>query len=307
MSTISHLILCGPTRTATTSLYRQLSQDELFNPSRVKELDYFLPAMQGPLSGTPQTYLENFVRPGTNTISLEASPLYFGCGKPVAEAIAKTLGENVGIVMTLRNPYERLISTIFHIMTKRNIHEQTDPAVLARTAIDSGLTIPKSKSELNAAIVRESSYRPVLEEWLQVFPADRIRIVFYDHLTDPERFRDVASSIYGFVGREHGLAADELRHENQTRLVKNSGLHKTALAINNRLEPILNRVPGLRTMLRDVYYAFNERRSKGEQSELAINAELRSELTSVLDERNRGLGQLLRGLGATDLPAWADR
>lgn len=306
MNRISHLILCGPTRTATTSLYRQLSRDSAFSPSRVKELDYFLPAIVGEPLGGQDIYLRNFAQHAPDTTTLEASPLYFVGGRPVAHAIRGALGEDVGVVITLRNPYDRLVSTINHILTKRNINEGILPADLVHTAIDFGLAVPRSHADLNAAIIRESSYVPVLREWMEAIPADQIRVVFYEHLTDHSRLPAAVSSIYELIEGVPTTISGSLLHENQTRQVKREGLHKTALAVNDRLEPILNKCPAVRTVLRQFYYAFNEATpNKVGESEF-IGAGLERELKNLLDEQNAGLGEMLRRIGVKQIPEWAN-
>lgn len=293
------LILVGPTRTGTTSIFRMLAQHPHLSPSYVKELNYFFGSGS---ANSPASYLEDsFMRKPEERVALEASPLYFGFGGCMARNVVRVLPDAL-ILIVMREPMDRLRSLLEHVAVKRNAGEKLDlnQMVLSgmRAAIDSA--VDPAVDDANRYVVREGEYVDLLHQWRQFFPDDRIRVVFYEHMfSSKEASSEVLSQLYDWLG----IVDEDLPvlHENMGREVKFSRLHKAALRLNDALEPLLNRYPFLRNLLRAVYYAFNERREK----EMAhISTDTAREVEEHYRARNSGLRAQVAGVVIGRVPDW---
>ena len=99
-------ILAGPTRTATTSLFRYFGRTKGVAPSIHKETDFFLSRLIEGIDCPYDSYDACFRDVAGATARIEASPLYFAFGKRAAEAIHAE-EPDAHIVFTLREPTER--------------------------------------------------------------------------------------------------------------------------------------------------------------------------------------------------------
>ncbi len=301
------LVLIGPTRTGTTSLFRYLARDQAnFSPSSVKETNFFLPdrPSSAPPAAGRSEYLTLFSPPAEGRIRLEASPLYFAAATPVTAAIRGALpGDDVRVLATLREPLERFVSLYRHVVTKRNAHEAPVPfgefsaqALSARPAL--GLA---TRAEANLHAFNEGRYAELLAAWSASLGPDRVRAVSFEALADDELRADALEELYAWLGLAD---KDHLRSpylvENRSRPVRARGVHELALRVNDGLEPLLNRAPWLRNLARAVYYAANEDRSSREE----LPADDMRALRHAYAEANSDLASVWRPLLLGAMPAW---
>jgi hypothetical protein len=259
------LILIGPTRTGTTSLFRQLARDtHNFCGSRVKETNYFL--TEASAASHPE-YIRQF-KTGSlkdGRILVEASPRYFVGGLTTARAVARTLlGHDVFILATLREPVERFLSLYQHVLTKRSLRKKVpdferfvDEALAHQSQLDQS-----SSTHPNYVAFNEGRYSELLESWATMFGHDRVRLVFFESLSRKAERQQTIRLLYQWLRLDPSNVAPDQSNDNKTRFVRSELAHSLALKINDAFEPVLNRYPNVRQLAQRVYYGVNEARDK---------------------------------------------
>lgn len=295
-------IFAGPTRTATTSLFRYLSRAEGVAPSIHKETDFFLSRLIKGVECPYQSYDDCFRDVAGATARLEASPLYFAFGKRAAEAIRAETPE-AHIVFTLREPTERFFSAWTMINNKRWVakkdFERYSAAQLVELGIDQRDAEISDWQDIDRLTLREGAYSTLLREWLEVFPAEQLHVVFQDWMQEEQgqaKLREVVRDALGV--EDTALPEEPLFHENKSRDVKLGGVHVLAVRLNAFLEPLFNRVKPARDLLRDVYYFFNE-----DARELPDKAS-RKRVEQFYAPELAALPEVLGTLGIEEYPDW---
>jgi hypothetical protein len=268
--------------------------------SRVKETNFFINRFRDATNGNE--YGECFPSgEGAAKIKMESSPLYFAFGRPLAEKIRATL-RDTKIIVTLREPVARFLSVAEHIKVKRNIGSNLDFDSVVREAVNGAQLGGVSLATVNDYVVREGEYRRVIAEWLSVFGEENVRVVYYEDLFEnEERLNVVMGSLLGWLGIDSGLRIPFMR-ENVGREVWSGRLHSIALAVNDYLEPLLNRFQFMRDWLRAVYYRFNEK--KGGRGVEYISEEAREILVAHYLRVNSGLSAMVTGVAIGRSPDW---
>jgi len=299
---MKYVILAGPTRTGTTSLFRFVAQDPQVCASRKKETNYFLMSALGDRRASAREYDELFDKDSGAVLRLEASPMYFLGGRRVAHLVDEVLGDDVQVVFTLRDPVERFVSLYLHIISKRNIGTMMPFERFVEECLSFHPSRFHSFEDMNHMSYQEGNYVGLLGEWFDVLGRDRVKVVFYENLVDRRKGRASVTDLLDWIGISKGSPLREmsLLHENRSRMVRFPRAHALAMAINDLIEPILDRNQALRDWMRDIYYRFNE---SGASKSLGQDID-RSVLVSAYRTTNRGLPQLLDGLTLGDLPAW---
>ncbi|EDL48654.1 hypothetical protein ED21_30654 [Erythrobacter sp. SD-21] len=295
-------ILAGPTRTATTSLFRYFARTKGVAPSIHKETDYFLSRLIEGVECPYDRYEACFRDVSGATARLEASPLYFAFGKRAAEAIHAE-APDAHIVFTLREPTERFFSAWTMINNKRWPHVKEFEGYTAAELVDLGIEQRDAEisnfGEIDRLTLREGSYASVLREWMNIFPKEQIHVVFQDWMGNEKgqaKLRAVISSALGVTDAE--LPVEPLYHENKARDVKVGRLHDVAVRLNAILEPVFNRIKPARDLMRDVYYFFNE-----DTRELPDKA-TRKRVQQFYAPELQALPEVLGNLDVTDFPDW---
>jgi hypothetical protein len=292
------LILAGPTRTGTTSLFRFLAEEPRVTPSLRKETNFFLPHAYGQAPAPGASYAACF-SPGERALRLEASPLYFLGGARVARAIRDQV-EDVRVVFTLREPVARFVSLYKHIVSKRA------PSVPLAFAdfVHSTLAFAPDRfdglAQLNQLAFHEGCYAELLAEWVGVLGADRVKVLFYDALAAAGT-RAWLPELLAWAGLpDSPLCHAPFLHENKGLEVRSSSAQQVAMWMNARLEPLLTRRRALRQALRTLYYALNRPKPSSAFPPAAL-----AELSAAYRRRNAGLDRLLASLGVAAPPGWA--
>ena len=295
-------ILAGPTRTATTSLFRYFARTKGVAPSIHKETDFFLSRLIDGVECPYDRYEACFRDVSGATARLEASPLYFAFGKRAAEAIHAD-APDAHIVFTLREPTERFFSAWTMINNKRWVAKKDFERYSASALVDLGIDQRDAEiatwDEIDRLTLREGAYASVLREWLEVFPKEQIHVVFQDWMGDEAGQAKLRSVLADALGvSDAALPAEPLYHENKSRDVKLGGLHDVAVRLNAMLEPVFNRVKPARDLLRDVYYFFNEdtREMPDKASRKRVEQFYAPELSA--------LPEVLAQVGVTEYPDW---
>lgn len=290
------LVLAGPTRTGTTSLFRHLLPVASLRASRRKETDYFRHCLLAGTPADPAEYRRLFA-PGSGRC-MEASPLYFSLGTALAEQLAALPGD-VKVLFTLREPVARFRSLLVHVQTKRNVDDPPDAGAFVAAALAAAEN-PANVYDENLLAFREGCYRDLLGEWVAVLGEARVRVIFFESLkAEPQ---PVLRELYTWLA----LPPQEqpplvFAQENAAREVRSRQLHGTAMRLNAWLEPVLNRLQPLRVLLRNIYYAIN-----GSTVDEPLPPALARQLQQAYALRNAGLRQQVQALTLGPLPAWVE-
>lgn len=287
------LILAGPTRTGTTTLFRHLSASPVFCASFHKETDYFLHCLRQSRAASPEEYRGLF-RDGSG-VCLEASPLYFALGSSIAEEIAALPGETK-VLLTFREPVDRFRSLLTHVLTKRNVAAPPAVDMFVEAAMAAMDVAPDPHNE-NSLAFREGCYREQLAQWLAVLGEDRVRVVFFESLAaQPE---STLLALHQWLACEDLALA--ISQENASREVRGRRLHALAMRLNHALEPLFNRLQPLRALLREIYYRFN-----GKPTPDPLPRPLALRLQQAYAARNAGLRAVVAPLTLGDVPDWVN-
>jgi hypothetical protein len=293
---LPNLVMAGPGKAGTTSLFWYLSQHPEICAASVKEIRYFAPITHGEGELAPlETYAGYFARCGDEPYLMEASPQYFHGGPPLIEAIRRLLTDP-RVIIVLRDPVDRLWSVYRSLKVRRTL-----PATLTFEAyVRACERVRADRAALTLAnrpywTLSGSFYVEHLGAWLEAF-GDDVRVVFFDHLAgDP---RAAVRGVCRWLDIDE-RSAESFSYTVENRTVSNRSrlLHRIALAANS--EGLLRDRRRLKAPLRRAYYAIN---GQGPRERMA--PETRRRLSEAFAPANAALGDELRARGYGDLPAW---
>lgn len=182
---LPNALIVGATRSGSTYLFNLLSQHHQIYVPETKELRFFEKDDEY-FKGL--TYYENyFVGSQAYPIRLEASPNYFHKGivlgkgskhryddNDPAKRIFNSLGADTKIIITLRNPIDRLFS-----MHQKNYLQKREPFQLeeALKAETEG-----NRNELNSELcwIYKNTYSKHLNHWFSLFPSKNIKVIIFE-------------------------------------------------------------------------------------------------------------------------------
>src|SRR3954469_17559171 len=104
---LPNLIIAGVSKGGTTSLFRYLAQHPDICPSPIKELRCFEPLRYGEPLTPIESYARHFEHCTGQGYRMEATPSYFGGGRPVATAMRDSLDDDARVLVCLREPVQR--------------------------------------------------------------------------------------------------------------------------------------------------------------------------------------------------------
>jgi len=295
---LPNLIIAGVGKAGTTSLFWYLSQHPNICASKVKEIRYFLPLAEGDGGVLPplEDYAKHFKHCGTEAFRLEASPQYFHGGKPIIDAIKRTL-DHPRIILVLRDPVQRLWSTY------RFVKSRMGPLPTSLTFDEYVARCQKVREE-RQPLSRENGpywtlsggfYVEHIDQWLDAFGED-MRVLFFENMVEDPPF--VVGEVCRWLGiDDRCVHSFNYSQENKTIEFRSKTLQRLALVLNS--ERLLGSRRALKDPLRRAYYAVNK---KPRQERMVEATRLR--LQHLLKDGNAALGADLRRRGYTDLPAW---
>jgi Sulfotransferase family len=293
---LPNLVMAGPGKAGTTSLFWYLSQHPDICPASVKEIRYFAPITHGDGVLAPiETYAGYFDDCADERYRMEASPQYFHGGGPLIAAMREVLTDP-RIIIILRDPVDRLWSTYRSLKVRRTLPASID--------FDSYVAACERLREERAPLTLANRaywtlsggfYVEHTRPWLDSFGHD-LHIVFFDDLAaDPP---GAVARICRWLGIDDECTASfNYTVENVTVSNRSRTLHRIALAANS--EGILRDRRRLKAPLRAVYYAIN-----GKPQAERMSAETRRRLTEAFESANAALATELAGRGYANLPPW---
>jgi hypothetical protein len=163
-----NFLAVGPFKTGTTWIYEYLKMhDNICVPKRTKETFFF----DKKYSKGIDYYFSYFDQDNTNKILGEIAPSYFH--SPEAPYRIHDLNPNCKIIVTLREPIDRLISYYLHMLRRGDIGKET-----------SFRDVLQQENFLNS-----SKYYYHLSRWISLFGAANVKILYYELLRDkPDKF-----------------------------------------------------------------------------------------------------------------------
>lgn len=179
---VPNLLIAGAQKAGTSWLHRRLAQHPDFFMSKPKELHFFQAPEKVNSRAEWNAYLEHFKGSEGHRWRGESTPNYFHSGpgpfSPAERAdsaaeVARRLGEDVQVVVSLRDPVSRAVSGYWHQFRKGRLD-----------LTESILDLPPIWSIIDFGL-----YRRHYEHWAQAVGADRIHVVLYDDMVrDPRAF-----------------------------------------------------------------------------------------------------------------------
>lgn len=178
-----NLIGVGAGRCGTTSLYQYLAAHKDVYMSPVKEINYFgiRNTEKNKYGITFREYLYYFMGAESQKCIGEISPIYLGIPE-CASLINEKLG-NIKILITIRDPIERMISHYKHHLDKHQINDLNEYC-------EKGLKILRDHEEKKYQLnwfhpvknMTQSLYFEGVKRYIQQFGKENVLIITYDQL-----------------------------------------------------------------------------------------------------------------------------
>lgn len=179
---VPNLLIAGVQKAGTSWLHRRLAQHPDFFMSDPKELHFFQAPEKVDSSAEWKAYVEHFKGSEGYCWRGESTPNYFHSGPgpfspdqraDSAAEVARRLGDDVTIIISLRDPVSRAISGYWHQFRRARLD-----------LTESIFRLPKLWSIIDFGL-----YRRHYEHWAKAIGADRIHVVLHDDLiADPRGF-----------------------------------------------------------------------------------------------------------------------
>jgi hypothetical protein len=294
---LPNLILGGPGRTGTTSLFEYLLQVSQICGSQKKETNFFL----GPLYGRPLSPVVDYARlfdrckERDYRYVVESTPSYFLGGRKIAEAMSAVLGD-FKIVFTLREPVERFISGYWHVKSKVLPGENMSIEEYLDRAIDMPIEKIREYNDISYAILGEGSYVDHLEQWYETVGPEAIHIIFYENMLS-----DIDDTLQGLLQWLELEVDDAITfpYTNKSISLRSSTLQKIAGMLNRAGEPFLRKNQRIKNIMGSLYYLINAKKERE-----TCPSKVRKYLEGHYEVPNKRLSAFLRQNGITNLPQW---
>ncbi|HEU0195310.1 MAG TPA: sulfotransferase [Gaiellales bacterium] len=297
---LANLVLAGPGRAGTTSLFWYLAQHPQICHSSIKETHYFMPLSEvedGASGRLPPAsdYGRYFRRFAGEPYLMEASPRYFQGGRRLVCGLRSML-PGVSVMVTLRDPVLRTWSMYRYVRS----HGFIAAGETFDRYVDRCEALARSGARQSADNrpywgTRVSRYADHLPAWLEELPPERLQIVFFEDMV-----ADVPGTLErlcGWLGLDAGDVGDwDLSVRNTSGEVRSAMLHRVARFANH--ERLLRNHRRLKSPLRRAYYAVNRGREE------TMPADTRRRLEAIFRQPNRRLCGQLAASGYRDLPPW---
>jgi Sulfotransferase family len=297
---LPNLVLPGPGRAGTTSLFWYLAQHPEICHSSIKETLYFTSLSEteeGASGRLPPAweYRQYFHRYAGERYLMEASPRYFQGGRRLVSTLRSMLPD-AAVLVTLRDPVSRTWSMYRYARSHGFIPpEQTFDEYVERCEVLARSGALQSAANRPYWSTRASRYADHLPPWLEQLPPARLHVVFFEDLV-----ADVPGTLErlcDWLGVDSGHVHEwDLSVRNTSTEVRSAALHRVARIANH--ERLLRNHQRLKAPFRRAYYAVN----RGQEE--SMPEATRRRLEEIFREPNRRLRQQLAASGYRDLPPW---
>lgn len=295
-------IIGGTMKAATTSVFMYLNSHPQICGSSVKETTFFADQFTGNRNIDINKYSNYFKKctPDVDYI-MEASTGYLHNGMKVAQRIHSMLPD-VKLLFILREPVDRLYSYYNHMINK--FVKDFDRTISFDEYVEKSFEYSNNKTnsvqsqsnQLHFAALQYGRYVKYINEYLQIFPREQIKIMFYENLkANPKIFM---CQLCDFMGIDAHLYDNyEFVKTNVTFDSKIKSIHKVALYINKISEPYLLKNQSIKNKITNVYKYFN----KNNSYKIPMSEFTKLRLQRYYEKSNRELGDIVL---ENDLPGW---
>jgi len=299
---LPNVIIAGPQKAGTTSLFRYLAAHPAVCHSSTKEIDFFLKYPGEIDDDTIKKYEFYFTHcSSSQTIRIEASPQYLMLSGSVTKRMHSLL-PHIKLIFILREPVSALLS---YIKFKPGVSTQRfSVESFISTIRDSELNQIEPDAETgsinNLRRLQAGCYVNNLLEFLKYYSKDRIGIFFYDELSaDTPSFMAKVCNFIEIDGSYYD--GFQFRVENKTRSYKYPRFHRYATKSNLKWEPFFNRHSSIRNGIRRIYHLISE----AHREELAVSESDMQQLKRYYAQFNKQLSSLLQqNYPDLTLPSW---
>jgi hypothetical protein len=295
---LPNLIIAGVSKGGTTSLFRYLAQHPDICPSPIKELRYFEPLRYGEPLAPIESYARHFGHCTGQRYRMEATPSYFGGGRPVATAIRDSLDDDARVLVCLREPVQRCWSWYQFVRSRARIPKAMGferYLDLCEELHSAGLDGLRENQPYTGLL--GGCYDEWLEAWQELF-GERLHILFFDDLVADPRSA-VVETLRWLEADERAAAEFRYTVENRSVQYRSRPVLAAALFLNRRGERFLTRHGGVKRILRSAYDVVNR-----DPAAEVLQPPARDRLASFYAPHNEGLAATLRSAGISGLPAW---
>jgi len=297
---LANLVLPGPGRAGTTSLFWYLAQHPEICHSSIKETHYFTPLSEAEDGASGRLrpasdYRRYFHRYAGERYLMESSPRYFQGGRRLVSALSSMLPD-VSVLITLRDPVSRTWSMYRYARSHGFIAaEETFDQYVDRCEGVASSGARQSATNRPYWCTRVSRYADHLAPWLEELSPERLQVVFFEDMV-----ADVPATLERLCEWLR-LDADPIRDwnlsvHNTSGELRSTTLHRVARIANH--ERLLRNHPRLKAPFRRAYYAVN----RGQEN--AMPEPTRCRLEEIFREPNRRLRRQLAASGYRELPPW---
>lgn len=292
---MQEIIIAGVHKAGTTSLFTYLSWHSQICASSIKETHYFSDETYPKKFDDYQSYFKHH---NDEEYVLEASPEYIYGGKETIRRIKHEI-KNPKIIIVLRDPSDKIYSSFKH--RKKNL--EFENSYDFQSFYEQYLKIESlDQVDVNNKYQRElldGAYSIYLPIWLENFPQNDLRIMFFDDLTNSPK--EVVMNLCEWLNiSKDEYLNKEFTVENKSVQFKNSSLQHFAMKFAKLIEPILRRNYKLKRAIRNIYYSINQRKEETETPQALNN------LRRLYNENNKELKELLKMQGYQNIPQWIE-
>lgn len=292
-----NLIIAGVVKGGTTSVFSYLSVHPDICVSSVKETCFFHGLRYGYELQPFSDYLGYFRHCENQKYVLEATPGYFEGGARLAHGLKDALGEDLRVLLFLRDPVDRLIS--FFKFKKSMLEIPFDLPLGEYIRRCAEMSWEEKKLQPNDMWwgIEGGKYDLYLEEWFDAFGSN-VKVLFFDQIK-----RDVRSlmiDVCEWLEISPAIYQDFVFEvENKTIGYKNRRLQEGALFVNRELERFWRAHPKLKSKLRDIYFRVN-----GRDHVNPVSHELIEHLSDLYRPHNAKTREILESRNYANLPLW---
>lgn len=260
---LPNALIGGTNKAGTTSVFRYLSDHPDVCGSNIKETGFFTKKFTGNISEDKASLSRHFSHYSSESILLEASTSYLALGGQVVPRINQVIGEP-RILFILRNPVDRIYSYFNFQSGNLAIPKEVsflDYLELCKNyesgVLDAGHL---SFDVRHLEALQNGKYDGLLRFYFENYSAEKFKIMLFDDLkSDPRGFMTEVSSFFDIDSAFYnGYRFDK---SNVTFSSVNTMIHRLAVFINRRCEPIFRQKPKMKGVLVDFYKHINMKKN----------------------------------------------
>lgn len=296
---VANLVIAGAGKSGTSSMFAYLSAHPDILGSRVKETHFFDPVLHGEPLPPLTEYADFWPEDHGQRYLLEATPLYCLGGGAMARALTEHLGDDLRVVIMVRDPVERLEDGFAYMKAKGEQADLPDFAAYVDRALAMRAEGRDQLPETGLLSWARSFYGDYLPAW-QEHLGDRLRLVWFDDLAadTPATVRSVFEWLDLDVVAADGI---DFAIHNPTTTARSRTVQRVAVTAHRLGGRFLAERPALKARLRNLYLTVNGA-DRGDQA--GPSDEIRARLDAAFADSNRRLAAAARAAGHERLPAW---